>query len=145
MLRVLIDTNLFVSGLISNKGAPHELMQLWLSGVFALIISADQREEIAEVLSRPLIVQRYRVYPESRERLLQLLDSQAVRVEVSAPPPIHVRDAKDEFILAAAVHGGADYLATGDEDLLVLDGQSELGSLRIVTARQLVNELLSPK
>ncbi len=52
--------------------------------------------------------------PEDYESL-QLLDSQAVRVDVSAALPIHVRDAKDEFILAAAVYGGADYLATGDE------------------------------
>jgi len=52
-----------------------------------------------------------------------------------------VRDAKDEVILAPALGGRADYLVTGDEDLLVLRGSAEIGSLRILRARELV-ELL---
>lgn len=47
-----------------------------------------------------------------------------------------VRDPKDVPILAAAIGGGADVLITGDNDLLVLSGDTRLGELRIMTAGQ---------
>ena len=47
-----------------------------------------------------------------------------------------MRDPKDEPILAAALGGGADYLVTGDADLLIYRGDSRLGSLQIVTVHQ---------
>ena len=55
--------------------------------------------------------------------------------------PVQVRDPKDEHVLAAALSGKADYLVTGDEDLLHLDGDPKLGNLQIITAREFVNLL----
>lgn len=44
-----------------------------------------------------------------------------------------LRDPKDVHILAAALNGGADYLVTGDDDLLEHQNDPRLGTLRIVT------------
>lgn len=57
----------------------------------------------------------------------------AERVDLLPVLPVSVRDPKDEHILAAALGGEADYLVTGDQDLLVLAGDPRLGSLQIVT------------
>jgi predicted nucleic acid-binding protein len=55
--------------------------------------------------------------------------------------PLTVRDAKDEMILASALGGRAEYLVTGDEDLLVLNEAAEIGSLRILRVREFVQQL----
>jgi putative PIN family toxin of toxin-antitoxin system len=139
--RVVVDTNLFVSGLIVKRGLPYQLLNSWRQGSFTLLISEEQREEIAVVLDRPAIAQRYGIAVEERAALLWLIDAIAVRVSSSHPLPLTVRDAKDEMILASALGGRADYLVTGDEDLLVLSGSAEIGSLGILRAREFV-ELL---
>jgi len=52
--RVVVDTNLFVSGLIVKRGIPHQLLSHWRRGSFTLLISEEQREEIGAVLDRPV-------------------------------------------------------------------------------------------
>ena len=63
------------------------------------------------------------------------LDRQSQRVALTSALPVAVRDVKDEMILAPAVEGAANYLVTGDDDLLTLNGTSALGTLRIVPVR----------
>jgi predicted nucleic acid-binding protein len=53
---------------------------------------------------------------------------------VESPIPAVTRDPKDDYLLAYALVGEADYLVTGDEDLLVLEGQ--ISELEILTPRQ---------
>jgi putative PIN family toxin of toxin-antitoxin system len=50
--------------------------------------------------------------------------------------PIHSRDAKDDIMLACAISGNCDYLITGDDDLLILNGRPELGMLKIIKAAE---------
>jgi len=57
-------------------------------------------------------------------------------VSPRAPFPIHSRDSHDDSFLAVALGGNAEYLITGDDDLLVLQGDPRLGMLRVVTARE---------
>ena len=63
------------------------------------------------------------------------------RVIPHEPPPVSSRDPKDDPLLAVALSGHADYLITGDDDLLVLDGEPALGTLRIVTVRDFLQLL----
>jgi len=135
LLRVVVDTNIFVSGAISPRGLPNQLLQAWISGVFTLLISAEQHAELEEVLSRPQIAGRYNLSGESRTHLLFLVDTLALQVPLRRRLPVHVRDPKDDHLLAAALGGKADYLVTGDEDLLTLDGDPKLPNLRILAVR----------
>jgi putative PIN family toxin of toxin-antitoxin system len=134
LLKAVVDTNLFVSASILQRGTPHELLGAWERSAFTLLTSVDQRGEERRTLSRPKFAS-YGVSPVQVRSLLSRMLNQAVDVSPVEQLPVAVRDVKDRPILAAALGGGADYLVTGDDDLLVLAGDPRLGSLRIVTAR----------
>jgi uncharacterized protein len=141
--RVVIDTNLFVSGAISPRGLPHQLLQAWRTGAFTLLISAEQRGEVQEVLSRPEIARRYNLSDEAKAHLLFLIDTLALQAPLRQRLPIHVRDPKDDHLLAAALGGKADYLVTGDADLLTLDRDPKLPNLRILSVRSFLDLLIA--
>src|SRR5687767_9138621 len=120
-LKAVVDTNLFVSASILQRGAPHELLGAWERGEFTLLTSRDQRNEVRTTLSRPKFA-KYDVSQVQVSSLLKRMVAQAIAVLPINDLPLPVRDVKDELILAAALGGNADYLVTGDDDLLVLDG-----------------------
>lgn len=141
MRRAVVDTNLFVSATLLERGQPFRLMTAWLDGAFSLATSAWQRREFKRGLRKPKLQRTYRVSRRGRELLLRRLDLLA---EFIAPPlrlALPVRDANDEPILAIALLGEVDYLVTGDADLLVLAGDERLGSSRIVSAREFLSDL----
>ena len=90
---------------------------------------------LTDVFGRPRIVRRYGLTDEEVRSLFRRLAA-ATRVRPSPTVPVALRDAKDEPILAAALGGDADYLVTGDEDLLVHRGDPRLGKLKIVTVAE---------
>jgi putative PIN family toxin of toxin-antitoxin system len=130
-LRVTIDTNLFVSAILRAGSVPGLVLTAWEHDEYQLAIDAELHAEIADALTRPKLRQRYTVAPERRERLLRELQA-AVQLFPRIALPIHCRDPKDDKLLACALGGGADVLVTGDRDLLVLDGEPALGTLRVL-------------
>jgi putative PIN family toxin of toxin-antitoxin system len=138
--RVVIDTNLFVSGLLNTQGHPFALMESLRAQAVTLMMSDEQRAELGDILSRPRLVTRYHLSQSDAQALLALVDSTCIRVPLDHPLPVAVRDPKDEAILATALEGDADYLVTGDEDLLSLNGESALGALKIVTVRDFLQD-----
>ena len=141
--RVVLDTNIFVSAAITKVGIPHRLLLAWRAGAFTVLLSEAQRREIDEVLHRPAIADKYGLPAEELTDLLFVLDATAFPVVPRRRLPLAVRDPKDEHILAAALGGRADYLVTGDEDLLILDGDPRLGQLRMATPRAFLDVLAS--
>ncbi len=139
-LKAVVDTNLLVSASILQRGAPHELLGAWERNEFPLLTSRDQRNEVRTTLARPKF-SRYGVSPLHVRSLLKRMAIQAVAVSPISELPLSVRDVKDEPILAAALGGSADYLVTGDQDLLTLAGDPRLNTLRIVTARAFLDIL----
>ncbi|MGH2531414.1 MAG: putative toxin-antitoxin system toxin component, PIN family [Thermomicrobiales bacterium] len=131
-LRIAVDTNLFISSVILRRGNPYALRQAWQAVTFRLILSRFQRTEIADVLNRPKIAIKYGVSIGEREALLHRIDDEGELVDPLTKLPVRERDPKDEMILGTALAGDADYLVTGDEDLLEFAGDSRLGRLRIV-------------
>jgi uncharacterized protein len=143
----VVDTNLFVSSLINRKGTPSQLVEALRRGAFALLLSEALHTECKLVLSRPRFFQKYGISAEEVTDLLLLIDENSNEIEPAGPLPISVRDSKDERVLAAALGGEAQYLVTGDDDLLVLRDEPLLGSLKIVTAREfldILDEVLRP-
>jgi putative PIN family toxin of toxin-antitoxin system len=134
-LRVVIDTNLFVSGMTNRIGLPRQLLRNWFDERVELLLSGEQHAELIDVFGRPAIIQRYQLGFEELAELFAGL-SAAERITPASPLPLAVRDPKDEPILATALDGKADYLVTGDKDLLVLAGDPRLGTLRIVTVAE---------
>lgn len=141
--RVIIDTNVFISSLLNKRGQSFALMEAWYAEQFTLLMSAEQRAELQDVVSRPRIIKRYHLSPFEADTLLTHIDRWSQQVTGAIALPIAVRDAKDEKILASAIQGVADYLITGDNDLLVLNGDPALGMLKIVTVRDFLGILSS--
>jgi putative PIN family toxin of toxin-antitoxin system len=113
MPKVVIDTNLFVRGLLKGP-LTVPLMQAWKEHRFKLVTSEKLMAELFEVLARPKFNQ-YFTKNDVRE-LGELIYEQAEMVE----PTVHValcRDPKDNIFLDVAIAGRVRYLVTGDDDL----------------------------
>lgn len=114
-LRLVVDTNLWISFLISNR--LDELTQLIAASKITILFSVELVEEILEVAERP----KMRKYFPLNDiyALLLMIDIYGEIVEVKSNTMI-CRDETDNFLLNLAIDGKADYLITGDDDLLTL-------------------------
>ncbi len=139
--RIVLDTNLLVSGLILPRGLPHRLLAEWRQGGFRLLVTDTILAEYAAVLARRQFAEKYGLTVAVVAALRRRMRVQGERVTPQGTIPVAIRDAKDVHLLAAALGGNADYLVTGDADLLVLAGDPLLGPLRIVTARAFLDDL----
>lgn len=131
MLRALLDTNQLVSSLLSTRGLQRQLIDAWRARAFVLLAAPGQIEEVAEVLSRPKIARKYRIASRDRQAFLELVRTEAVPLPHERGPGI-CRDRDDDYLLGCAAAGRADYLVTGDDDLLSV---RQWGGVTIVDAR----------
>ncbi len=134
----VIDTNIFISALILPQGKPNQLIQAWKRNKFILIFSVPLIKEVYEVLKRPKYSEKYHISAGEMKRLLLLISNKARLIQSITRPEILIRDMKDLIVLATATSGKADYLVTGDKDLLVLQGHRKLRNLKIVTVSEMV-------
>ncbi len=139
--RVVLDTNVLVSGTIVTQGPSATILTAWHRGRFTLLMSLWQRAELARVLARSRIVRKYHLTPERVAATLLLVDTVTTPVEPLHTLPVVVRDPNDMPILGMALAGRATHIVTGDDDLLVLAGDPALGGLRIVTPRVFLDDL----
>ncbi len=119
MLKALPDTNQLVSSLLSARGLQRQLIDAWRNRAFVLLLAPGQIEEVGEVLSRPKIASKYRIVPGDRQAFLELLSAEALLLPHGQAPGV-CRDPDDDYLLGCAAAGGADYLVTGDDDLLTV-------------------------
>ena len=137
----VVDTNLFVSGMIIERGNPFRLLRAWRREEFASLLSDWQRAELIRVFSRPKIVAKYQITPQRIAALFAGFDA-SKRVVPTPVVPIALRDPKDVPILAVALGGEADYLVTGDDDLLVVQDDPRLGALTIISVTDFLLRLV---
>lgn len=140
-LSVVIDTNLFISSLILPKGNPSRLISLWKKNAFTLVSSQAMIEELELVLARPKYEKIYGVNPSKKERLIKRIREQAFILSSLTYPQIEVRDTKDIVVLATAVDANADYLVTGDKDLLALKHKLSGYQLQILTVDEFLKKI----
>jgi hypothetical protein len=115
-LRLVIDTNILISGLMSVNSLPQQVFDYATSQAI-LLMSDEVQSEIENVISRPKL-QKY-ITLERRTKFLTELSQQVERVTINQ----HIRacrDPKDDKFLELAVCGDANYIITGDADLLDL-------------------------
>lgn len=134
-MRVILDTNILLSGLISPSGIPARLIDAWLDRKFTLVSHAIQLDEMREVTRRDKI--RALVRPFEAGRLVNQIAVIADMPE-RLPPVERSRDPRDDFLLALCEAGKADWLVTGDkDDLLALVRHAKTA---IVTATHFARE-----
>jgi hypothetical protein len=123
--RIIIDTNLWISFLITKDFAKIDEILFSRHGI--LVFSQELLDEFLAVAKRP----KFRRFFSTTdiEELLETIDEYADFVKVQTQIEI-CRDPKDNFLLSLSVDGKADYLLTGDKDLLEL---TKFGKTTIIT------------
>lgn len=120
LLRAVLDTNVYASGTILPRGTPFQVLEAWRQQEYVLVTSPAILAEIERVLRYPRIRDRYGISEEQISRLEASLRADAVVVpgELAIDPTCF--DPDDNKFLACALEVRADYLVTGDPDLLRL-------------------------
>jgi putative PIN family toxin of toxin-antitoxin system len=132
-VRAVLDTNVIVSGLLSEHSPPRWLVDAWLDRRYILVTSLYQVDELSHVLAYPRVASRLRLSDAEVDLILAALLSQGQVVSGVLQLPGVTRDPKDDPLVACAVEGAAEYLVSGDADLLDLGRH---GNVQIVTPRE---------
>lgn len=131
--RVIIDTNLWISFLITKdlKTLDNKVK----TGKIKIIFGLELIEEFLSVAGRP----KFKKYflKEDIEQIIDLFDIYGEIVHVKSKIEL-CRDPKDDFLLSLATDSKADYLITGDKDLLAL---KTIGKTKIVTMTDYLKKL----
>lgn len=115
-LVALLDTNGWVSAFLKPTGPPGRVVARWRRGHFRAVTSLSQLDEIAEVLSRPRLVRRFKYSPQDAATFIRLIATRAELAKISGTLQV-CRDPDDDSILEAAIRGKSRYLVTRDDDL----------------------------
>ena len=135
-VRILLDTNILISGILSKTGPPSRLLEAYKSNSFVLVTSPSQLAEFKRVLNYSHI--RQRITRSQASVLLETIDVNAVLVW-ELPTVDYSPDPDDNVIIATAIAGGADMIVSGDKrDMLAL---AEVEGIPIVSARDAVKLL----
>ncbi len=129
MIRIVIDTNIFVRYLIRPSAAIKELLEVrWLSDQVQVVTAPELVAELTEVLQRPKILAY--IQPQEAQIILETIRRKAELLPPLGTVPPYTRDPKDDKFVACAIIGNAQYLVSVDEDILVLQ---QVGSVQMVT------------
>jgi putative PIN family toxin of toxin-antitoxin system len=135
-VRVILDTNILLSGLISPSGTPARLVEAWLDRRFTLVSHPLQLDELREVTRRDKI--RRLIRPAEAGRLVNQI-ALVAEMPDALPAVERSNDPRDDFLLALCEAGSADWLVTGDKNDLLALGRH--GATRIGLAATLAEEL----
>lgn len=121
-LRVVLDTNVLLSGLAYPASFPGKIVAAWRRGALDVVLSDFIIEELRRVL--PRLAHRHGLRSAEIDDLLDILSIQAEMLTPQAADEAALRDTNDlpvlGTLLAAIRQGGIDYLISGDKDLLAL-------------------------
>ena len=121
-MRLVLDANVYVSAAIQT-GPSHRIVQRAISSrEFDVVMCPTLLGEIADVLRRPRL--RKRIDPDAAKRFIENLTA---LIDMCSDPEDAVpvtRDPSDDYLVALARAHHADYIVTGDKDLLEWDGQN---------------------
>ncbi len=131
-LKLIIDTNLWVSFIISNKQSL--LDQFLFTGDTRLLFSTELITEIRQTIIKPRLKKYFGT--NALEEMFSTFEPFIDLIEVVSIVTI-CRDPKDNFLLALAKDGKADYILTGDKDLLEL---KKFGRTKIKTITTFIDE-----
>ena len=138
-MNVVLDTNIWVSFLIGQN--LDEMEDRFLLNDIHVLTSEDQLREVREGIARPKFARYFSTV--ERDHLEEFLVKTALPVSPSEKIEL-CRDPKDDFLLEIAGAGDADYLVTGDEDLLVLKAIKRTRIIRLAEFRALLTEGSNP-
>lgn len=132
MIRVVLDTNVFISALMFG-GRPGNLLDLAFLQSFHLVISPELLEELDEKL-----LSKFAVSASDRAMIRVKLESIAEVIRPQMALSVIKDDPDDDRVLECALEGRAEYIVTGDRDLLKLGSYEDIS---IVSVRQFLDSI----
>ena len=119
-MKVVLDTNILVSGLMYPASTPGRIIAAWSEAQFDVVTTHEQLAEIGRVLGYPKIRRILKWDDDRIERFIERVYHRVDVVDAEASEFEALRDPADSPILGALVAAQADLVVTGDRDLLVL-------------------------
>ena len=139
-VRAVIDTNLFVSGLFAEKGTTQQLQDLWVAGVFELVVSEKILKEIEKTIRKPYIWDKLQLEEGEDTWITDLIREKAFVITQDTYKTDKIKDdPTDNKFLACALEAEADYIVSGDNHLLAL---KHFHGIQIVDAKNFIETLL---
>jgi putative PIN family toxin of toxin-antitoxin system len=134
-VRVVLDTNTLISGIISSGGPPRRLFNGMRSQVFETFSSATLLAELLDVLLRDKFIARLTAAGLTPQEIVADVRRLAILVEPTDVPAVIAADPDDDHVLACAVIAGAELIVSGDSHLL---GLGSYQRIRIVAPAEAV-------
>jgi uncharacterized protein len=136
MLKVVFDTNTFVSAFLQPRGIPSRLFEMAavsLEKQFEIYISNQIIDEIKKVLNYPRIKNKYKVTDNRIMFFIGFVTEICLNIGYASELFIVPDDPDDSHIVSAAIACNADFLISGDMHILSL---KKAGKVKIVTVRE---------
>ena len=131
-VRVVLDTNVYISGLLWT-GLPHDLLSVAEAGLLLLVTTPAIIEEVREVLARPKFAARMKALTTSVDELLESLLSIVQLIQEPKVARVVRQDPDDDKFVACALAARVRWIISGDDHLLRL---GRYKNVRIVTPQQ---------
>lgn len=142
-LRAVIDTNVLISALLFRNGRLRNLRQAWQAGQFQPIVSAATSSELVRVLHYKKFKLDASEIQEALALYIPYVETHVIKASAKSLKQVPIcRDPKDQMFLNLAQSAQADFLISGDEDLLSLDDPAmKQLCFRVVTPQTLLAKL----
>lgn len=133
MYRVVLDTNVYISALISSSGSCLTIADWWLDGKIAVFASEAITSEIERVMNYPKIVKRHGMNKEEIAQYIKALKSSLIQTSGKLCLEVIEDDPSDNIFLSCAVEAEADFLVSGDPHVHLLES---FNKIKILTPRR---------
>jgi putative PIN family toxin of toxin-antitoxin system len=124
-MKIVIDTNIFVSSFFW-EGHPQKVFERVINGLDELLITDEIIKEITSVMSS----NKFTVDSGEVEDYVKIIEKYSKKVITKNVPESISRDKDDDKILQCGITGNADFIVTGDKDLLVLKEYQKIKILK---------------
>lgn len=122
MIRAVLDSNIIISAIVSSFGYSRQVLLAAQAYQFVWVVSQPIITEVLRALRRPRVQRRYGITETDVLRVLGSLTSDASMTELTVSVRGVATHPEDDAILATVASSQADYLVTGDRQLLLLGG-----------------------
>ena len=137
--RVVLDTNVFISGGTISAGPPSQIINHWRDQDFVIVVSPQLLAEYEEVLSRPTIMKFTGLTIQENAQYIQEVADRAYITSGALTLDVLINDPDDNMVLACAEEGMATHLVTGNsKDFPFTDYKG----ISILTPREFLNLLV---
>jgi len=133
MLKVIIDTNILISGLLKNPSC-RKIIKLLEEKRFTLVTSPPILDELIGVISRPKF--HNVIGRETIEKLIEIIKAQAILVKPSQRLSVIKEDLADNRFLEAALEAKVNLIVSGNQHLLSL---KNFHNIPIVTSKEFLS------